>query len=323
MLLGIKETGNGLASNADEIMTSSQLFNSSVIKPYQDEVVEALEEILEINGEVPELYFITSQPIEFTQEDQKDEDSKEDSKTEAVDKAKKEGSEEDNDDTETNLSADFKSEEQIDWLTNLNKKSEQIDLNEWVLVDASIDENEGAEENWETMLNTHLSVNLSGIAPSDDRAKNSIQDDKWLKVRYKYVQGSKKHGNSKGKSSRPFCTAMENTGGLYRKEDITKMQLKGVNSELGHNKMPYSIWLHKGGVNCYHAWERQIYMKKSKVDGTPWGGNAMNGVKKISVNSARGLNRGNRRNDKRVAEAQIDRTDKGHHPSYSGGKKRK
>lgn len=81
MLLGIKDGGNGLASNSDEIMVASQLFNSTVIANFQDEILEALKEILELNGEVPELYFITSQPIEFTEEDQEEEDvAKEDKK---------------------------------------------------------------------------------------------------------------------------------------------------------------------------------------------------------------------------------------------------
>ena len=79
MLLGIKDGGNGLASNSDEIMVASQLFNSTVIRNFQDEILDALEEILELNGEVPELYFITSQPIEFTDEDQEvDEDDTDD-----------------------------------------------------------------------------------------------------------------------------------------------------------------------------------------------------------------------------------------------------
>ena len=73
MLLGIKDGGNGLASNSDEIMVASQLFNSTVIRNFQDEILDALEEVLELNGEVPELYFITSQPIEFTNEDQEEE----------------------------------------------------------------------------------------------------------------------------------------------------------------------------------------------------------------------------------------------------------
>ena len=72
MLLGIKDGGNGLASNSDEIMVASQLFNSTVIANFQDEILDALEEILELNGEVPEMYFITSQPIEFTEENQED-----------------------------------------------------------------------------------------------------------------------------------------------------------------------------------------------------------------------------------------------------------
>lgn len=72
MLLGIKDGGNGLASNSDEIMVASQLFNSTVIRNFQDEILDALEEVLELNGEVPELYFITSQPIDFTEEDQEE-----------------------------------------------------------------------------------------------------------------------------------------------------------------------------------------------------------------------------------------------------------
>lgn len=93
MLLGIKDGGNGFASNSDEIMVASQLFNSTVIRTFQNELIDALEEILELNGEVPELVFITSQPIEFTEENQEDD-------IENKDDASKESDSED-----TNLSA--------------------------------------------------------------------------------------------------------------------------------------------------------------------------------------------------------------------------
>ena len=99
MLLGIKESGNGLASNADEIKNASQLFQSTVIGNYQDELIDCLSEIMELNGEVPELYFITSQPIEFTSEDQET-DYSDNEETEAPvnkEEAKKED--------DTNLSA--------------------------------------------------------------------------------------------------------------------------------------------------------------------------------------------------------------------------
>lgn len=99
MLLGIKDSGNGLASNADEIKNASQLFQSTVIGNYQDELLDCLTEIMELNGEVPEMYFITSQPIEFTSEDQEADytDNKEKEAPVKKEEAKKE--------EDTNLSA--------------------------------------------------------------------------------------------------------------------------------------------------------------------------------------------------------------------------
>jgi hypothetical protein len=99
MLLGIKDSGNGLASNADEIKTASQLFNSTVIANYQEELIDCLSEIMELNGDVPEMYFITSQPIEFTEENQ--EDDKYEDKEAPVEK---EDAEKEDD---TKLSADY------------------------------------------------------------------------------------------------------------------------------------------------------------------------------------------------------------------------
>ena len=323
MLLGIKDQGNGLSSNTDEIKVSSQLFNSTVIKIYQDEIVEAIEEILEVNGQAPELYFMTAQPIEFDdQEDEKQTDYQDEKNDATNDEAT------DDDNADTNLSANFKPEEQLDWLTYLAKKGEQLDDDEWVLVDAQIDDDEHEDENWENIMMDAVKLQMPELsAPGDERAKDSAQDTKWLKVRYAYVQGSRKFGNSQSKSQRKFCVAMENAKRIYRKEDILQMEKDGVNSELGHNQRPYSIWRHKGGVNCHHKWERRVYMKRTKADGTPWGGNAMNGVKAISVGQAKKMGfdpkRNKFKNDKRVAEAQIDRADKGHHPSYRKPTKRK
>ncbi len=110
MLLGIKDTGNGLSSNADEIKNASQLFNSTVIGYYQEEVAEAIEEILEVNGEAPELYFITSQPIEFTEENQgegKEEGEKEEAVKEANDKDKEEYNKEQNLSSHLEVSPNF------------------------------------------------------------------------------------------------------------------------------------------------------------------------------------------------------------------------
>ncbi len=328
MLLGIKDSGNGLASNADEIKNASQLFDSTVIRIYQNEVIDALEEVLELNGDVPEIYFITSQPIEFTSENQEDDDTDPDDEPT---KGKKEKTKEDKEyDKEQNLNAskpNFNPEEQVEWLTYLSKNGETIEEldSEYDLVQSTIDENETEDENWEQMLNE--GYNLSSV-PSDSRGKESIQDNKFVKVRYAYVQGSRKHGTSKGgkKKQRPFCKAMELSKRVYRKEDILKMQTDGVNSKMGHNKSPYSIWLHSGGVNCYHKWERRIYLKRTKNDGDPYGGGALTGTKKATAAQAKKKGFSPKykkfKNDKRVAEAAIDRSDKGHHPSYVKPKKK-
>lgn len=316
LLLGIKDGGKGFGNNADELESSSQLFQSTVIEPYQNEIAEAIEEILEVNGEVPMLYFITAQPIAFTSENQdKGANSEEDKKkAEDIEKAEKED--------DTNLSAqrpNFSTEEQVDYLTYLSKKGEEVNEDEWELVATLVDEEEKEDEDWEQMLNQEVALasqELFGANPQ----KDSVQDNKWVKVRYAYVEGSKAYGKAGAASKRRFCKAMESASRVYRKEDILQMQKDGVNRELGHQKQPYSIWLHKGGVNCTHVWERRIYVKRKKSDGTPWGGEAMNGVKRVTVGAAKGKygfdpKRAKYKNNKRVAEAQIDRADKGRHPN--------
>jgi len=198
----------------------------------------------------------------------------------------------------------------------LEKAGEVINEDEWHLADARVDLNETEDEDYEAMLNDTLNISLS-IA--DSRRKDSVQDSKFIKVRYRYAKGSRKHGK-KGQSSRDFCRLMHRTNKVYRKEDILQMQKDGVNSQLGHNKQPYSIWRHKGGVNCYDTWERVIYIKKTKNNGEPYGGDALRGTYKTTVGKAKkkGFDpkRNKYKNDRRVAEAQIDRADKGHHPSY-------
>ena len=70
---------------------------------------------------------------------------------------------------------------------------------------------------------------------------------------------------------------------------------------------------------------RDVYtLRNQNLNGEAWGGNAMNGVVSKSQAEAKkdGFNKDKKKfkNDKRVAEAQIDRSDKGHHPNYVGGR---
>lgn len=83
----------------------------------------------------------------------------------------------------------------------------------------------------------------------------SSQDNEDVKVRYRY------RGNKVGE--RDFCNLMINADKLYRKEDIIMMgNNPRINPGFGpYGTNTYSIWLYKGGVNCYHQWFREIYVR--------------------------------------------------------------
>ncbi len=311
MLLGIKESGtSGLGNNAEEIQTSSQLFNSTVIRPFQIEIIDALEEILEGQGYEDKMYFITIQPIEFMDDAEESETSEEKEERTGVkgktSKDDKEGKQKAKGEA-TNLSSEAQKNE---WLKHLETVGEDVN-DEWELVSSEVDNEEEEGEDWESYLNK--SVNLSAM-------KKSSEDTALFKVRYAYVHRSGKKSASGKKSSRDFCRTLEAANKVYRKEDIRKM--KGMNSELGHNGSAYSIWMHKGGVNCYHGWERRIYKKRIKKDGNPYSGDGLNGTVKINVNEAKRQGYKAKPQSKRVAEAQIDRADRGHHPNYIKPKKK-
>lgn len=86
---------------------------------------------------------------------------------------------------------------------------------------------------------------------------NSEQDSDNVKIRYRYT------GNKTSENSRRFCQLMTQADKVYRKEDIIQMGSKAVNAGFGpRGADTYSIWLYKGGKNCYHKWQREIYLRK-------------------------------------------------------------
>jgi len=289
LLLGIRTENNGLGSNADEIETASLLFNNVTIKPYQDLIVECVDEILAQNDIALKLYFKTLQPLAFI-----------DAENAVTEESREE-------ETGVKLSKDerpFLSDDEGNELWEMIKDlGEDENLEDYELIDVEDTEDEPDDFDVEDYLNgLHLSA-------KDD----SSQDDKRYKVRYKYVKGSRK--KPKG-DSRPFCKNMLTANKLYRKEDIGMLSARGVNKQHGHKGRNYSIFKYQGGVNCHHRWERRIYKKRLKNDGTEWGGDALAGTKFVNVNQA--VREGFKlpKNPKEVSEANIDRKDRGHHPNY-------
>ena len=68
ILLGIKDN-TGFGNNAEELRTASIIMDNMVIRPFQQQITEGLEEILAFNDIYLNLYFVTLQPIEFTELD--------------------------------------------------------------------------------------------------------------------------------------------------------------------------------------------------------------------------------------------------------------
>ena len=291
LLLGIRDGNNGLGNNADEIKTASLLFHNTTIKPYQDLITEAMDDILSVNGISLKLYFKTLQPLEFIETDNA-----------ITNEAREE-------ETGVKLAENdrpFLSDEDGDELWSLIEElGEDEDYENYELLDVEDAEDEPEDFDVEKYLN--------GIKLSANQ--ESAQDDKIFKVRYKYVKGTRKQ--SKGQS-RPFCRRMMSAGKLYRKEDIAQMSFRGVNKEHGHNRQNYSLFKWQGGVNCYHRWERRVYRKRLKDNGEPYKGGALDNTKFINVNQA--IRQGFKvpKNPKEVAEANITRADRGHHPNYTG-----
>ena len=289
MLLGIKD-GSGLGSNADEIKTASLLFQNTVIRSTQELILDAMDELLAYNDVSLNLYFKTLQPLEFIDYEGLDDETAEEQ-------------------TGRKLSKETLSEEEFDldsFLEQVGEDEPQEDEYELIDVDDESTEDEPEDFDVEGYLN-----NLVNLSAKED----SSQDSDLYKVRYTYVKGTSKTAIG---DTRDFCRKMLSQDKLYRKEDIGFLSARGVNKKFGHKGRNYSIFKYKGGVNCYHRWERRIYKKKITKKGEPWGGNALAGTKFVNVNQAVRAGFKLPKNPNEVAVAPIDMPRQGHHPNYKG-----
>ena len=235
ILLGIKDN-TGFGNNAEELRTASILMDNIVIRPFQQNILDGLKELLSFNGIKQELYFVTLQPIEFTELDN------------IATKIKRE------EETGEKLSAvelqDFSDEDGDDMISQLEGLGEVLS-DDWELVHSEVYEHD------------KNSVKMAEIKYSN---ASSSEDNETYKVRYAYMPVRMSNG------SRNFCKKMESltsSNVVFRKEDINMMSFRGVNKELGHNRQNYSLLKFKGGKNCHHYWELQVYKKKGGKEVNP------------------------------------------------------
>lgn len=260
MLLGIKDN-SGLGNNADELKTASTLMDNIVIRPKQELLLDAFETILHYNDVRLNLYFKTLQPLEFTE----DIVTPMDAETREEETGVKLASQDNRPFLRDELASEI--------LLNLEQlgESEEDLMKDFDLLTADVVEDEGAEYDVEAYLNSRTDLAAQ---------EYSEQDTERYKVRYFYAVGTRKE--PKGES-RLLCRTLVNANRVYRMEDIQAMSSRGGAEAQGE---PYSVWLFKGGANCYHRWERRIYRKKLTKDGQVYGGGALNGTEIINVNQA-------------------------------------
>ena len=240
MLIGVTTESSGFSSNADEIeMATKVMYNQSVV-PYQELMIEAVEDILAFNGANLDLYFKRLNLMDSIEEKQQ---------------AKEEANLKMSSDFDS-IIAEFGENESEDW--------DLIDSRE-VDYDAEVDLNSQVE-GWELELAnkpTTLSKVYNFLSTGTARGNAKSSQDKevdgfFFKVRYKYV------GNN-STDTRGFCKAMMNSNKTYRKEDILNMNNSIVNAGFGENGADtYSIWLYKGGARCHHKWIRMTYVSATK-----------------------------------------------------------
>lgn len=271
LLLGIRTGNSGLGNNADEIKTASLLFNNVTIKPYQDLLIDCIDDILAFNGISLKLYFKTLQPLEFIETDNA-----------ITDEAREE-------ETGVKMSKySFNDQKAFDVLDELG---EEENLDEWELVDER-----QVDYDQEETLDKMIGLASTGAARPNAKSKQDGESDGLkFKVRYQYAP------LKVGANSREFCSKMVASKKIYRKEDIIQMGNQAVNAGWGLNgAATYSIWEFKGGGDCHHFWMRKTYMAKGT---TP---DAKNPNAEVSVNKAKKEGFTPEKNDSNVAKRPTD-----------------
>jgi hypothetical protein len=239
LLFGVAST-NGFSSNADELQNSFVLFDNMVIRPMQELLLDAIDTILAYNGVALKTFFRTLKPLEFTDLENviTEEQAVEETGVDA-----------------TNLSADDKiAQALIDLGEDVNP--------EWLLIDEFEVDYEGddienellSKEPKQSLLSKMYNFVSTGSAFPNSKSEQDKNID-GIKFITRYV-----YAGETSEKSREFCKRMMSAGKIYRKEDIIRMSEQIVNEGWGPKGADtYNIFYYKGGGNCRHRWNKQVY----------------------------------------------------------------
>jgi hypothetical protein len=231
-------TGTGFSSNADELATSMTAFDNTIVRSFQDLLIDAFDSILAFNNITLKLQFKTLNPFE-----------------KPIDAAPQ-------------VAASLSSQKSA--LQVILDECEDAEQNDWIIVDSRDVELEDEDVlnnhidslnselhdklNKQTVLSKLVNLVSTGTArPTAISKQDKLVKERYFKVRYKYV------GNKS--PERDFCNAMLSANKLYRKEDIDKMSSQIVNAGFGEfGADVYDIFKYKGGPRCHHKFERVTMM---------------------------------------------------------------
>ena len=330
MLLGIKDN-TGFGNNADELQTATVLMENTVIRPFQNLLIKYFNQILAVNSISLNLYFKTLQPLDANNELTVTEKSNTiidgiNSLSPLVANKVLESMTADEIRSLVGLKPPIQPTEPTDpIMPTLSVAEECFDIDsfdgeivsdEWELVDKREynAENSSIDEWAKIHIKPKKGFNLKEFITSRPSESSSLDKDTY-KVRYEY---SEKYANGKSGQgqSRNFCVNMmarTGNGVVYRKEDIDVASFSGVNNSFGHKGQNYSLFEYKGGVNCGHYWNENLYRLKTKTDGSPYEDKSLASSEEVS--SIAGYNP----SPSGWGNAQIapaDMEDEGHHPAW-------
>ena len=238
LIAGLNVRPSGFASPADELEWAKTELETKIIKPLREEFFEDFEALFIEIGLTPD---------NLTFDEVKEEEVRPEDIAEPTAMSEKKSVD------------DFDDKSMLDSLSG-----ETIDFNEWELVDVREANGEDIED-WANSLIEEKKTNLTKLVDFITSKPNgfSTLDKSYYKVRYTY-QEKYSSGNS-----REFCKKMmgrTSNGVVYRLEDIDKATRDGVNRSFGHKGQSYDLFKYKGGKQCGHYWQEELYRMKDKTE---------------------------------------------------------
>ena len=257
ILMGIK-SDSGLGNNADELNSAANFYSNTVVKPFQEHILKVLRKIFTVNNMDMPVRFEQLKPIttRFTNQDLAAVMTQDEIREELGLAPLKE---------DIVVDEDFTKMAEYTALDAFIDECGEDMSDEWELVEEEVVDGEHQDFDFEETLNElageKIELASTGRAiPSRKSEQDGISKKTGDYFRVRYVYEKDGFLNNKSGTRREFCTKMMGANKLYRKEDIINMTTKAVNPGFGKGGAnTYSIWLYKGGPQCFHFWTRRIF----------------------------------------------------------------